>query len=99
MGLSDIDLVTLAKAARDSAAFETLVRRHQAPLRAFLIRLTGDAPAADDLAQEALIKAYRGLPPRFQEMRLETIASAHVSKIPTLKYLRLEEVTKALGGL
>ncbi|MEK7266244.1 MAG: RNA polymerase sigma factor [Pseudomonadota bacterium] len=61
MGLSDIDLVTLAKAARDSAAFETLVRRHQAPLRAFLIRLTGDAPAADDLAQEALIKAYRGL--------------------------------------
>lgn len=61
MELSDIDLVTLAKAARGSAAFETLVRRHQAPLRAFLIRLTGDAPQADDLAQEALIKAYRGL--------------------------------------
>ncbi|OFW99096.1 MAG: hypothetical protein A3E78_01645 [Alphaproteobacteria bacterium RIFCSPHIGHO2_12_FULL_63_12] len=61
MELSDIDLVTLAKAARGSAAFDTLVRRHQAPLRAFLIRLTGDAGAADDLAQEALIKAYRGI--------------------------------------
>ena len=61
MELSDIDLVTLAKAARGSAAFETLVRRHQAPLRAFLVRLTGDAAGADDLAQEALIKAYRGL--------------------------------------
>ncbi len=61
MEFNDVDLVTLAKAARSSAAFETLVRRHQAPLRAFLIRLTGDPPRADDLAQEALIKAYRGL--------------------------------------
>lgn len=61
MQLSDVDLVTLAKAARDSAAFGELVRRHQAPLRAFLLRLTGDHALADDLAQEALIKAYRGL--------------------------------------
>lgn len=61
MELNDIDLVTLAKAAPHSAAFEALVRRHQAPLRAFLLRLTGDAPLADDLAQEALLKAYRGL--------------------------------------
>ena len=61
MELSDIDLVSLSKAARSSAAFETLVRRHQAPLRAFLIRMTGDASLADDLAQESLIKAYRGL--------------------------------------
>ncbi len=61
MELNDVDLVILAKAARDSAAFEALVRRHQAPLRAFLIRMTGDPPLADDLSQEALIKAYRGL--------------------------------------
>lgn len=61
MELSDIDLVTLAKAARTSVAFETLVRRHQAPLRAFLIRMTGDAALADDLAQEAFLKAYRAL--------------------------------------
>jgi RNA polymerase sigma-70 factor (ECF subfamily) len=61
MELNDVDLVALAKTARDSAAFEALVRRHQAPLRAFLRRMTGDAALADDLAQEALIKAYRGL--------------------------------------
>lgn len=61
MELSDIDLVTLAKAARGSAAFEALVKRHQAPLRAFLVRMTADAALADDLAQEALIKAYRGI--------------------------------------
>ncbi|HBS32540.1 MAG TPA: hypothetical protein DEA40_12500, partial [Parvularcula sp.] len=61
MELSDIDLVILAKAARDSAAFETLVKRHQAPLRAFLVRLTGEPALADDLAQEAFLKAYRAL--------------------------------------
>jgi RNA polymerase sigma-70 factor (ECF subfamily) len=61
MELSDIDLVTLAKAARGSAAFETLVKRHEAPLRAFLNRLTGEPALADDLAQEAFIKAYRAL--------------------------------------
>lgn len=61
MILSDVDLVILAKTARDSAAFGSLVRRHQAPLRAFLIRLTGDPALAEDLAQEALIKVYRGL--------------------------------------
>jgi RNA polymerase sigma-70 factor (ECF subfamily) len=61
MSLSDFDLVILAKAARDSAAFDTLVRRHQAPLRAFLLRLTGNAAGADDIAQETFLKAFRGL--------------------------------------
>lgn len=57
----DIELVTLAKAALDGRAFATLVRRHQARLRAFLIRLSGDAALADDLAQEAFMKAHAGL--------------------------------------
>ncbi|MCA8888440.1 MAG: RNA polymerase sigma factor, partial [Parvularculaceae bacterium] len=61
MDLNDTDLVTLAKAARGSAAFDTLVRRHQAALRAFLLRLSGDAAMADDLAQETFIKAYRAI--------------------------------------
>ncbi|MFQ5562546.1 MAG: RNA polymerase sigma factor [Parvularculaceae bacterium] len=58
MELSDIELVTLVKAAQDNAAFELLVRRHQAALRAFLRRLSGDAASADDMAQEALMKAH-----------------------------------------
>jgi len=37
-----------------------LVRRHQSPLRAWLRRLTGgDFAAADDLAQETFLTAYR----------------------------------------
>jgi RNA polymerase sigma-70 factor (ECF subfamily) len=59
--LGDMDLVTLAKAAPGGAAFDALARRHQAPLRAFLRRLSGDATLADDLAQEALLKAFRAI--------------------------------------
>ena len=58
---TDIDLVTLAKAAQDERAFATLVRRHQARLRAFLTRLCGEASLADDIAQEAFLKAHAGL--------------------------------------
>ena len=57
----DIELVTLAKAAQDGRAFATLVSRHQARLRAFLVRLCGDAALADDMAQEAFLKAHAGL--------------------------------------
>lgn len=61
MALTDIELVVLAKASQSSDAFAELVRRHQAGLRAFLRKFTHDDAYADDLAQEALIKAYRGL--------------------------------------
>lgn len=58
---ADIELVTLAKAAQNERAFAVLVRRHQARLRAFLIRLCGDGALADDIAQEAFMKAHAGL--------------------------------------
>lgn len=61
MALSDTDLVMLAKAAPDRAAFDGLVRRHQAGLRAFLRKLGADAAQADDLAQDTFIKALRSL--------------------------------------
>jgi RNA polymerase sigma-70 factor (ECF subfamily) len=45
-------------AAGDVAAFTALVRRHERRVRAFLVRLTrGDG--AEDLAQEAFLKAWR----------------------------------------
>lgn len=46
----------------DHEAFAELVRLHQAPVRRFLRRLTGNDPdRADDLAQETFWKAYRHL--------------------------------------
>jgi RNA polymerase sigma-70 factor (ECF subfamily) len=41
----------------DVRAFEVLVRRHRTPLFSFLARLTGDRARAEDLCQEALLKA------------------------------------------
>ncbi len=61
MDLNDIELVMMATATRDDAAFAILVRRHQARLRAFLRRLCGDGSLADDIAQDAFIKAHGAL--------------------------------------
>lgn len=45
-----------------AGGFEGFVRSHQAPLRAWLRRLVhGDTALADDLAQEAFLRAYRGM--------------------------------------
>jgi DNA-directed RNA polymerase specialized sigma24 family protein len=45
-------------AAGDSAAFAVLVDKYERPLRAFLVRM-GAGHAADDVAQDAFLKAWR----------------------------------------
>jgi RNA polymerase sigma-70 factor (ECF subfamily) len=44
----------------DAGAFEVLVRRHRSPVFSFLLRLTGDRARAEDLCQEAFLRAIRG---------------------------------------
>lgn len=39
--------------------FEALVRRHQDAIFAFALNLTGDRAEADDVAQEAFVRAWR----------------------------------------
>ena len=56
---NDEDLALSQRAARgDSAAFALLVEKHERPLRAFLARAFG-REAADDIAQDAFLKAWR----------------------------------------
>ena len=43
------------------AAFGELIRRHQSQVRNFLRKLTGDLPAADDLAQDCFLHAWNKL--------------------------------------
>ena len=45
----------------DEQAFVELVTRYKRPILNFAYRFLGDAHAADDVAQEVFIKAYRGL--------------------------------------
>lgn len=46
----------------DASAFAALVKPHQRELRAFCYRMAGSLDDADDLLQESLLRAWRGLP-------------------------------------
>lgn len=67
--LEPVDATTLSAdgqalvAARggDPAAFEALVRRHQAPVYNFCLRLLGQADDAADVAQETFVQLYSHL--------------------------------------
>jgi len=69
----DQALVARALLGNDRRAFEQLVRRHQGMVRAQLCRLLhGDAAAADDLAQETFLLAWRKLDQFRSEARFST---------------------------
>lgn len=50
-----------AAAGGDGSAFERLVRAEQGRVWRYLVHLTGDAALAEDIAQEAFIRAHRKL--------------------------------------
>lgn len=56
----DRELVQRALAG-DLVAFEELVRRHQQGLFSYLYRMTGNSADAEELAQQALVKAWHSL--------------------------------------
>lgn len=57
--LDDITLAGLAARKGDRQAFSALVSRYQEPVRRFLLTQTrGDSELADDLAQDAFVKAW-----------------------------------------
>ena len=57
---NDLDLVDRARAG-DTDAFRELVDRHSGTMFKTAFRLTGNEADADDLVQEALLRAYRKL--------------------------------------
>jgi RNA polymerase sigma-70 factor (ECF subfamily) len=69
----DQALVARALLGNEARAFDQLVRRHQGMVRAQLRRLLhGDDAAADDLAQEAFLLAWRKLDQFRSEARFST---------------------------
>lgn len=60
-GAEASELVARAKAG-DAAAFDELVRKYRARVYSLALHLTGQASDADDITQDAFLKAYRKLP-------------------------------------
>src|SRR5512140_3652288 len=60
MDASDAQDVNLARAG-DDTAFRRLVERHSRAVFQLAFRLTGSEPDAEDVVQEAFLKAYREL--------------------------------------
>lgn len=58
----DEDELVRASARGDQDAFEQLVNRYRRLVMHVAVRLMGDMSLAEDVAQEAFIKVYRGLP-------------------------------------
>lgn len=58
--MTDRELVEKARRG-DQAAFERLVRDNQNKVYSLALRFTGDREEAADLAQEAFVRAWRGL--------------------------------------
>ncbi len=58
--LADDELVGLAAAGRRDA-FEELVRRHADHLYAVILRFTGESAEAEEVVQEAFLRAWRGI--------------------------------------
>src|SRR5215217_8910479 len=57
--LADEDLISLVEAS-DSEAFATLYDRHNRPAFSLAYRMMGERQAAEDLAQDAFLKVWRG---------------------------------------
>lgn len=68
---SDAALVARAR-QNDPAAFEQLVRRHQRYVFNVAYRVLGDAIEAEDVTQEAFVRAWRGLPGFREQARFTT---------------------------
>src|SRR6266516_2986472 len=65
------DLVASAKAG-DKAAFEELVSQTHRRVYTLAYRLVGDRAEAEDVAQEAYLRMFRGLAGFREEARFET---------------------------
>ncbi len=55
------ELLVAAAQAGDARAFDELVSRHAGRVYGLVARLLGDRTAAEDVAQEAFVRAWRGL--------------------------------------
>lgn len=81
--------------AGSQSAFEQIVRRFQRPMIGLIARMVGDRALAEDLAQEAFVKAFRNLSAFDTTRRLSSwlFRIAHNTAIDALRRSRLPALT------
>ena len=96
-GLSDQEVVLLARAGQE-AAYRELIRRYERPVFALLFRMVRDRELAEDLAQETFVKALNAI----DSYRPEFKFSSWIFKIgnnAAIDHLRRRELdTLSLDG-
>lgn len=93
---SETSLIEEAKQG-SARAFSQVLRLHQAELRGYLAGLIRDAEAADDVAQEAFLGAYRSLETFKGDSSFRTWLFA-IAKNKAYQYLRDEGRKQAQHG-
>ncbi len=81
----------------DAQAFEELVRRYDRKLYNVALRLTGNPDEAKDLAQEALLRAYRGfnrfqLGTSFEKWLFRIASNLYIDKLRKQRNVRFESL-------
>jgi RNA polymerase sigma-70 factor, ECF subfamily len=95
----DLESVTEARLvaqamAGSEGAYEQIVRRHERAVLTLLVRMTGDAALAEDLAQDTFVKAFRNLGTFDPARRLSSwlLRIAHNTAIDAMRRQRLRVV-------
>ena len=107
--LESTDEEIFARVARgDRAAFAHLVARHRARATGLAARMTGDRASADDVAQEAFIRAWRaapawvppaeGGPARFTTWFTRIVINLAIDRLRARPHARLDGVPEPADG-
>jgi RNA polymerase sigma-70 factor, ECF subfamily len=94
---SDVDLMLSIKDG-DSAAFETLTRRHYTNTLNFIYRFVNNRTHAEDLCQETFLRLWRSAP-TYQPLAKFTTFLYHIAKNVCLKQLAKEGRIPHLSSL
>lgn len=73
---------------------------HRQPDRLVRRIIRGMLPYKQEKGKSAFkrIMCYLGVPEKFSNEKIESLENAHISKIPNLKYVSIQEIARYLGA-
>lgn len=96
---SDAEVVAVALGGSQDG-YQELVRRFERPVFSLVVRMVRDRPTAEDLTQEAFVKAFRNLETYDPERKFSSwlFKIAHNTTLDHLRKRELETVSLEAGG-